>query len=56
MLTEHKEDRLAEYLIKMAEMGFGLTFEDVMHMAFTITGKKWPYTPIQKQQSWSRMV
>ena len=39
VLTEEEEDRLAEYLIKMSEMGFGLTKEGVMGMAFSIVNK-----------------
>ena len=35
VLTEEEEDKLAEYLIKMSEMGFSLTKEGVMGMAFS---------------------
>ena len=34
VLTEEEEDRLAEYLKQMADMGFWLTGEGVMGMAF----------------------
>ena len=39
ILTEDEEDRLAEYLITMAEMGFGLSRDTVMHLAYTIVEK-----------------
>ena len=39
VLTEDEEARLADYLITMADMGFGLTREDVMGMAFAIVEK-----------------
>ena len=38
LLTE-EEDRLAEYLIKMCDMGFGLTKEGVMGMTFSNVNK-----------------
>ncbi len=36
VLTEEEEDRLSHYLMEMAEMGFGLTREDVARLAFNI--------------------
>ena len=39
VLTKEEEDRLNTYLIQMAEMGFGLTSEDVMQMAYVIVDK-----------------
>lgn len=39
VLTDEEESRLEGYLIRMSEMGFGLTREDVMAMAFTIAEK-----------------
>ena len=39
VLTEEEEDRLADYLIKMSEMGFGLLRDGVMGMAFNIVSK-----------------
>ena len=45
-LTEDEELRLSEYLVQMADMGFGLSREDVMHMACTIaekSGRKHPF-------------
>ncbi len=34
VFTEEEEDRLSHYLMEMAEMGFGLTREDVARLAF----------------------
>lgn len=39
VLTDEEEDRLARYLVQMADMGFGLSRETVMEMAFTIVQK-----------------
>ena len=36
VLTEHEEDELASYCVKMADMGFGLSRSDVMVVAFKI--------------------
>ena len=36
ILTESEEQRLAVYIVDMAEMGFGLTKEDVLCLAFEI--------------------
>ena len=46
VLSKEEEDLLAKYVVDMADMGFGLSREDVMQMAFTIaerTGKKHPF-------------
>ena len=40
-----RRNALANYIIQMVEMGFGLSREDVMHLAFVIadkSGKKHP--------------
>lgn len=39
VLTVEEEARLAEYLVVRADMGFGLTRDDVMGMAFAIVEK-----------------
>lgn len=39
ILTVEEEDEVCAYLIKMADMGFGLTREMVMHIAYTIAEK-----------------
>lgn len=39
VLTEEEEEKLATYLIQMADMGFGLSRDTVMEMAFTIVEK-----------------
>ena len=39
VLTSEEETRLAEYCVAMADMGFGLTREGVMAMAFAIADK-----------------
>jgi len=38
-LTKEEEARLAEHLVVRADMGFGLTQNDVMEMAFAIVEK-----------------
>ena len=47
VLTDEEETKLADYLLQMSAMGFGLTREDVMAMAFSIaekTGKRHLFT------------
>ena len=39
ILTEEEEDHLASYLKQMSEMGYGLSRETVMRLAFTIVDK-----------------
>ena len=36
VLTKEEEDKIAQYLIKMADMGYGLTPDSVMHMVYDI--------------------
>ena len=45
VLTEHEEEELASYCVKMADMGFGLSRSDIMAVAFKIveaSGRKHP--------------
>ena len=39
ILTDEEEDMLVKYLVEMADMGYGLTRETVMELAFTIVQK-----------------
>ena len=39
VLTEEEEERLAAYLIQMSEMGYGISREGVMGLAYTIVEK-----------------
>lgn len=46
VLLKEEEDRLYEYLLEMAEMGYGLNREAMMKLAFTIAekiGKSHPF-------------
>ena len=45
VLTSEEETRLAEYCVAMADMGFGLTREGVMAMAFAICRQNWLEPP-----------
>ena len=50
-----EEDQLYEYLINMADMGYGITRETVMRLAFVIaekTGKKHPFTGESAGWAW----
>ena len=47
VLTDEEEDRVAQYLLKMSEMGFGLTKEAVMGIAFSIASKSGRKHPFQ---------
>ena len=47
VLTEEEENSLACYCVQMADMGFGLTQEDVMRTTFTVvecSGRVHPFT------------
>jgi hypothetical protein len=55
ILSKDEEDRLCEYLIKMADMGYGLNRETVMRLAYTIVdraGRKHPFTGETAGRSW----
>lgn len=39
ILTMEEEDRLCKYIIEMADIGFGLTREDIMQIAYRILEK-----------------
>ena len=47
VLTVEQEERLSHYLIEMSEIGFGLTREDIMHLAFLIAEKFNPEHPFK---------
>lgn len=55
VLTEDEEERLAVYITDMAEMGFGLTKEDVLRLAFRIvdkSGRQHPFTNGLAGRAW----
>ena len=55
VLTDEKEDKLASYLVQMADMGFGLSRDTVMAMAFTIVEKsqrKHPFRDGKAGRAW----
>ena len=55
VLTVEEEEKLAHYCVRMADMGFGLSREDVMITAFNIvdrSGRAHPFTHGQAGRSW----
>ena len=55
VLTKEEEDRLMNYLIQMADMGYGLSREDVMFMAYAIverSGRKHPFQNDKAGRGW----
>lgn len=55
VLTDDEEDQLERYLIQMSEMGFGLSREAVMHLAYTIVEKsqrKHPFKDETAGRAW----
>ena len=42
ILTEEVEDKLAAYLVTMADMGYGIKQDTIMEMAFMIAKRKHP--------------
>ena len=39
VLTEEEETRLATYLVGMSDMGYGLTLEGIMGLAYSVVEK-----------------
>ena len=55
ILTPEEEDRLVQYLFNMTDMGYGLTREMVMRIAYVIAEKsqrKHPFTGESAGRSW----
>ena len=55
VLNESEEQQLSLYLVLMADMGFGLTREDVMRLAFNIaekTGRMHPFSGNKAGRGW----
>ena len=55
VLTEEEEERLADYLIQMSEMGYGISREGVMGMAYTIverSKRSHPYLEGSAGRAW----
>ena len=55
VLTKEEEDRLNTYSIQMVEMGFGLSSEDVMQMAYVIvdrSGRTHPFKNGKAGRGW----
>ena len=55
VLTEEEEDALVHYCFQMADMGLGLTKEDVMHTAFTFvdhSGRVHPFKDGMAGRAW----
>ena len=55
VLSEEKEELLARYLIGMSEMGFGLSHDTVMHLAYNIaekTNQKHPFKNEKAGRAW----
>ena len=55
VLTEEEEDQLESYLIKMSDMGFGLSRDTVMHLAYKIveqTQRKHPFKDQKAGRGW----
>ena len=47
VLLEEEEDKLTKYLVKMADLGYGLRHDTVMQMAFNIADKNHRKHPFQ---------
>lgn len=55
VLSEEEESEIVEYVVNMADMGFGLTREDIMQLAYQIaekTGKQHLFRNGSAGQSW----
>ena len=47
ILTDEEEDMLVKYFVEMADMGYGLSRETVMELAFTIVQMSWRKNPFR---------
>ena len=55
ILTGEEERRLAQYIVDMCDMGFGLTRQDVMRVAYSIvekTGREHPFSNGMAGRAW----
>ena len=55
VLNESEEEQLSQYLVQMADVGFGLTREDIMRLAFNIaekSGRKHPFSGNKAGRGW----
>ena len=55
VLTLEEEESLGRYIMNMADMGFGLTREDIMHLAFNIVekcGRQHPFRDGMAGRGW----
>ena len=56
VLTSEEETRLAQYIVDMCDMGFGLTRRDVMRVAYSIvekSGREHPFSNGMAGRAWS---
>ena len=51
ILTEEEEDQLASYLTQMSDMGFGLSHDTVMCLAFKIADRTQHKHPFKDQNA-----
>ena len=55
ILTDEEEDLLCKYIIELADMGYGLSKEDVQRLAFSLVekmGRKHPFTNGMAGRGW----
>ena len=55
VLTTYEEEKLASYVVKMADMGFGLTREDLQITAFCLadlSGRRHPFSNGMAGRAW----
>ena len=52
ILTEEEEDQLAHYLLRMSEIGFRLSRNTVMYLAYKIVPRKHPFKNEKAGQAW----
>ena len=55
VLTSEEERRLAQYIVDMCDMGFGLTRQDVMRVAYSIvekSGREHPFSNGMAGRAW----
>lgn len=52
VFSKEEKDRIAKCVIVMADMGFGLTCDDIQCLAFNVAGKKHPFQNDMAGRAW----
>ena len=51
VLTKEEESKIVSYLIQMADMGYGLTHEAIMHLVYVYVNRCQRSNPFQNEKA-----